>query len=969
MATKTSTLLSIFVIFSSIFSIAESKRSTKPNITWWCNQTPHPAPCQHFLTRLHHHKHFALKHRSEFRKLLAQLALERALTAEKLVLQFPPTCKNHHHKAVWADCSKLHSNTILQLNRTLHGLQKTKKKCTDFDAQTWLSTALTNIETCRVGSKDLNVSDFIMPIMSNNLSELISNTLAVNGVLLATEDNNTQGYHFPSWFSSHERRLLQSSSSILKPNLVVAKDGSGHFRTVQAAIDAAAKRRYGTRFIIHVKGGVYRENIEVGVNNNNIWLVGDGMRKTIITSSRSVGDGYTTYSSATAGIDGLRFVARGITFSNTAGPMKGQAVALRSASDLSVFYRCAFQGYQDTLFVHSQRQFYRECYIYGTIDFIFGNAAVVFQNCLIYVRKPLKGQANVITAQGRNDPFQNTGISIHNSQILPAPDLKPAVGSVKTYLGRPWMQYSRTVILKSYLGGFISPAGWSEWDKSGFALDTLFYGEYKNYGPGSSTRSRVPWKGFHVITNINVASRFTVDSLIAGQTWLPAAKPCKYFLKQNHKQLHIPKHKSEFRKMVIELAMQRALSAQSHTKWLGPKCRNEKEKAAWADCLALYQDTIAKLNQTLEPNTKCTDFDAQTWLSAALTNLETCRAGFQELGVADFMLPLMSNNVSSLLSNSLALNNASSSSPPQTYKDGFPTWVKAGDRKLLQSSSPAANLVVAQDGSGNYRTIKAALDAAAKRSGSGRFVIYIKRGVYRENLEIGNKMKNIMLVGDGLRYTIITGSRSVGGGSTTFNSATVAVTGDGFIARGITFRNTAGPQNHQAVALRSGSDFSVFYRCGFEGYQDTLYVHSQRQFYKECYIYGTVDFIFGNAAVVLQNCMIYARRPMAKQKNTITAQGRTDPNQNTGISIHNSRVMAAPDLKPVQSSFPTYLGRPWKQYSRTVFMKSYLDTLVNPAGWLEWSGNFALNTLYYGEYRNMGPGASTSGRVKWRGYR
>lgn len=196
-----------------------------------------------------------------------------------------------------------------------------------------------------------------------------------------------------------------------------------------------------------------------------------------------------------------------------------------------------------------------------------------------------------------------------------------------------------------------------------------------------------------------------------------------------------------------------------------------------------------------------------------------------------------------------------------------------------------------------------------------------------------------------------------------------AVTADGFIARGIGFRNTAGPQNHQAVALRSGSDLSVFYRCGFQGYQDTLYVHSQRQFYRECYIYGTVDFIFGNAAVVLQNCMIYARRPMSGQKNTVTAQGRTDPNQNTGISIHNSRVMAAPDLVPVLGSVKSYLGRPWKEYSRTVYMQCYFESLVDPEGWLPWSGSFALDTLYYGEYRNFGPGSSTSGRVNWKGYR
>lgn len=191
--------------------------------------------------------------------------------------------------------------------------------------------------------------------------------------------------------------------------------------------------------------------------------------------------------------------------------------------------------------------------------------------------------------------------------------------------------------------------------------------------------------------------------------------------------------------------------------------------------------------------------------------------------------------------------------------------------------------------------------------------------------------------------------------------------GDGFIARDITFRNTAGAKNQQAVALRSGSDLSVFYKCSFEGYQDTLYVHSERQFYRECDIYGTVDFIFGNAAVVFQNCNIYPRNPPNKT-NTITAQARTDPNQNTGISIHNCRVTAASDLTPVQSSVKTYLGRPWRQYSRTVFMKTYLDSLINPAGWMEWDGNFALSTLYYGEYMNTGPGSSTANRVKWGGY-
>ncbi|CAN1155676.1 Pectinesterase 2 [Linum perenne] len=454
------------------------------------------------------------------------------------------------------------------------------------------------------------------------------------------------------------------------------------------------------------------------------------------------------------------------------------------------------------------------------------------------------------------------------------------------------------------------------------------------------------------------------DQIVSWCSKTPYPKPCEYFLTRTLKSAPI-KTQSDFLKVSNQLALDRALHARDHAGTLGPKCRNEKEMAAWEDCVKLYDYTVSRLNETT--GSTCTRFDQQTWLSTALTNLETCRAGFQELGVPDMVLPMMmSNNVSQLISNNLAINGVPYTEPTVHEQNGFPTWVRPGDRRLLQMSSvPKADVVVAKDGSGNYKTVKEAVAAASKGGGSGRFVIYVKQGVYNENVEIGRK--NVMLVGDGIGKTVITGSKSVGGGTTTFNSATVAVVGDGFIAREITFRNTAGPQNHQAVALRSGSDLSVFYRCSFEGYQDTLYVHSERQFYRECDIYGTVDFIFGNAAVVFQNCNIYARLPPNKT-NTITAQGRTDPNQNTGISIHNCRVRAASDLKS-GSGVRTYLGRPWKQYSRTVFMRTFMDGLVHPEGWLPWSGNFALNTLYYGEYMNSGPGSSTANRVKWKGYR
>ncbi|KAG5113415.1 hypothetical protein JHK82_036684 [Glycine max] len=196
-----------------------------------------------------------------------------------------------------------------------------------------------------------------------------------------------------------------------------------------------------------------------------------------------------------------------------------------------------------------------------------------------------------------------------------------------------------------------------------------------------------------------------------------------------------------------------------------------------------------------------------------------------------------------------------------------------------------------------------------------------------------------------------------------FFGCNLAVFGKNFIARDMGFRNTAGPQKHQAVALMTSADQAVYYRCQIDAFQDSLYAHSNRQFYRECNIYGTVDFIFGNSAVVLQNCNIFPRVPMQGQQNTITAQGKTDPNMNTGISIQSCNIAPFGDL----SSVKTYLGRPWKNYSTTVFMQSTLGSFIHPNGWLPWVGDSAPDTIFYAEFQNVGPGSSTKNRVKWKG--
>ncbi|KAI9071305.1 hypothetical protein K1719_046734 [Acacia pycnantha] len=328
--------------------------------------------------------------------------------------------------------------------------------------------------------------------------------------------------------------------------------------------------------------------------------------------------------------------------------------------------------------------------------------------------------------------------------------------------------------------------------------------------------------------------------------------------------------------------------------------------------------------------------DLRTWLSAALANPETCVEGFE--GTNSIVRGLISSGlqqVSSLVQELLAQVH-----PVSDHSSGsnsrFPRWLKPGDRKLLQANGVPVDVVVAADGTGNYTKVMDAVLAAPDNS-MKRYVIYVKRGVYFENVEIKKKKWNLMMIGDGMDATIISGNRSFVDGWTTFRTATFAVSGRGFIARDMAFQNTAGPEKHQAVALRSDSDLSVYYRCGIDGYQDSLYTHTMRQFYRECKISGTVDFIFGDATAAFQNCQLVARKGLPNQKNTITAQ--------------------------------TYLGRPWKSYSRTVFMQSYLSEVLRPEGWLEWNGDFALDTLFYAEYQNSGAGAAVEKRVKWGGYR
>ncbi|EOA38269.1 hypothetical protein CARUB_v10009760mg, partial [Capsella rubella] len=303
-------------------------------------------------------------------------------------------------------------------------------------------------------------------------------------------------------------------------DFIVAKDGTGHYSTVNQAV-AAAPEGSVKRFTIYVKRGVYREVVRVGEKKSNITIIGDGKDLTILTGNLNHHDGTKTFDSATLAVEGVGFVAQDLCIQNTAGPQKGQAVALLINAKRAVVYRCRIEGFLDTLYAFSGDQFYRDCQITGTVDFIFGHATAVFQNCQIKARKPGEGQTNVLTAQSRDTKSDFSVFSFQQCNLTASSELRLTNGTVKTFLGRPWHAFSTVVFMECFIDGFVDSAGWLPWHlKDHATLSTLYYGEYKNSGPGADTTKRVSWKGYKIITDRIEAARFTVGKLFPEHLWI-----------------------------------------------------------------------------------------------------------------------------------------------------------------------------------------------------------------------------------------------------------------------------------------------------------------------------------------------------------------------------------------------------------------------------------------------------------------
>ncbi|MDE1177748.1 MAG: pectinesterase family protein [Edaphobacter sp.] len=257
-----------------------------------------------------------------------------------------------------------------------------------------------------------------------------------------------------------------------------------------------------------------------------------------------------------------------------------------------------------------------------------------------------------------------------------------------------------------------------------------------------------------------------------------------------------------------------------------------------------------------------------------------------------------------------------------------------------------------------FPTIQNALDHHPWPSKGGRVYIEIAPGTYHERIIVTQLHPNVTLIGKGQspQDVVITNSLNAKQAGGTFFTQTVEVNGDDFEADNLTFENSAG-NTGQAVAIVVRADRAIFKHCRFLGHQDTLFADYGRQYYLDSYIEGTVDFIFGNATAVFDQTEIHELSP-----GYLTAQSRTSAEQTTGYVILSSRVTA--DAAGLADKH-FFLGRPWRPYSRVIYINTQLPASLSPLGWDPWGKELNQKTAYYAESNSTGAGAALSSRAPW----
>jgi len=269
-----------------------------------------------------------------------------------------------------------------------------------------------------------------------------------------------------------------------------------------------------------------------------------------------------------------------------------------------------------------------------------------------------------------------------------------------------------------------------------------------------------------------------------------------------------------------------------------------------------------------------------------------------------------------------------------------------------QGQSSKRTIVVAADGSGDFKTIQQAVDQVPDTN-TRPVVIRIKPGVYSEQLRVSAGKRFITFRGEDAKSTVITYKLSAQQAGNTRLAFTAYVNASDFRAENVTFENSFGVGS-QAVALFVDAERATFENCRFLGWQDTLFVNGSRHLFKNCYIEGHVDFIFGTASAVFENCHIHS-----KGAGYVTAHYRLSNEESTGFVFVRCRLTGQDTGKGV------FLGRPWRPYARVVFIECWLDSHIKPEGWDNWRDPAREKTAWFAEYKSKGPGANANARVSW----
>ncbi|XP_050240641.1 probable pectinesterase/pectinesterase inhibitor 41 isoform X2 [Quercus robur] len=464
MASKLSPLCNFFLLLM-LFSYSPSLASSSTSPSTICNSTPHPSFCKSNLPP------------NEFNTIqdYGWYFIHQSLSSAKdfllLIKSYPISHSSYSKRTVHAlkDCQLLADLTVDFLSKTLRTISSTNSlnSLQAEDLHTLLSATLTNQETCSDGLLELASDSSVKKGMLGPLS----NGTKLHSISLALFKHG--------WVPKTKRESFPTERNHLL------------FSNMENIINGLLPLRMsitGRRLLQTTLGDVL-------------------VSQTVLVNPDGSGD-FTTINDAVAAAPENTDISDGYFVIYIVPGVYYEYVSIDKNKQ---YLMMVGYGINQTVITgdHNQKD--------DLSTFDSATFAVVFQDCNIYLRLPLHGQYNVITAQGKTDPNQNTGTSIHLCSIRAAEELN----GTETYLGRPWKEYSTAVYIQSFMDSLINFEGWHTWNDTDFAINTLYYGEYDNNGPGSDTSNRVTWPGYHVM-NRDEANDFNVSHFIQGDEWLPA---------------------------------------------------------------------------------------------------------------------------------------------------------------------------------------------------------------------------------------------------------------------------------------------------------------------------------------------------------------------------------------------------------------------------------------------------------------